>query len=265
MRNSAYPICITTLVLAAFGVFFRWLQNQVSFDLDTGLAVRGSLWTYAMAAWLVIAAVILLVQSRRAINRDRVRRPETFSQAFRPIGGFTGVIVLLCGLLMAIGGVILFLTVPLSDKYRLFLRVIAVAAVVYGVLFPVQLQDRGERTRSFTVLLSAVPILLFSFWIIVSYKENIVNPSVTAYAVEILTLAAFIIGFYQVAGFAFDRPKPIKAVFWALYAAFFGLVSIADKHYLGVHVILVAAALMLMLQAWLIASNVRSIDEFETE
>ena len=46
MRNSAYPICITTLVLAAFGAFFRWLQNQVSFDLDTGLAVRGSLWEF---------------------------------------------------------------------------------------------------------------------------------------------------------------------------------------------------------------------------
>ena len=52
-------------------------------------------------------AVILLVQSRRAINRDRVRRPETFEQAFHPVGGYTGVFVLLCGLLMAAGGVLL--------------------------------------------------------------------------------------------------------------------------------------------------------------
>lgn len=262
MRNSAYPLCITTLVLAAFGGFFRWLQNQVSFEPATGLAIRGSMWPYVTAIWIVLTAAILLVQSRRAVNRDRVRRPETFAQAFRPIGGFTGVIVLLCGLLMAVGGVILFLTVPLSDHQRLLMRVIAVVCVLYGVLFPLQLQDRGDRPRSFTVLLSAVPIFLFAFWIIVSYKSNIVNPSVTAYAVEILTLTAFTIGFYQVAGFAFDRPKPIRAVFWALFGAFFGLMSVADKHYLGVHIIFLAAALMLMLQAWMIASNVRSIDEF---
>ena len=108
MRNSAYPLCITTLVLAAFGGFFRWLQNQVSFDLDTGLAVAGSMWPYVTAAWFVIAAIILLVQSRRAINRDRVRRPETFAQAFHPVGGYTGVLVLICGLLMAAGGALLF-------------------------------------------------------------------------------------------------------------------------------------------------------------
>ncbi len=265
MRNSAYPLCITTLVLAAFGGFFRWLQNQVSFELDTGLAVPGSLWTYVTAVWIVIAAAVLLVQSRRAINRDRVRRPETFAQAFRPIGGFTGILVLVCGVVMVLGGVILFITVPLSDHQRTLMQVVAALGIVYGILFPFQLQDRADRPRSFTVFLAGFPILMFAFWIIVSYKSNIVNPTVTAYAVEIITLCALTIAFYQVAGFAFDRPKPIRAVFWALFAAFLCIMSIADRHYLGVHIMLLGAALMLMLQAWLIASNVRSIDEFAGE
>ena len=261
MRNSAYPLCITTLVLAAFGGFFRWLQNQVSFDPETGLAVVGSRWMYVTAAWLVIAAVILLVQSRRAINRDRVRRPETFEQAFHPVGGYTGVFVLLCGLLMAAGGVLLFFTVPFSDRQRSLLQVVAVIAAVYGFLFPFQLADKGERPRTATVVFSAIPIALFAFWIVVSYKSNIVNPTITAYAVEIITLCVLTIAFYQVAGFAFDRPRPIRATFWALFAAFLCIVSVADKHYFAVHLIFLAAGLMLMLQAWLIASNVKSIDE----
>ncbi len=261
MRNSAYPLCITTLVLAAFGGFFRWLQNQVSFDLDTGLAVTGSMWPYVTAAWFVIAAAVLLVQSRRAINRDRVRRPETFEQAFHPVGGYTGVLVLICGLLMAAGGVLLFFTVPFSDRQRSLLQIVGVMAAVYGFLFPFQLADKGERPRAATVFFSAFPILLFAFWIVVSYKSNIVNPTITAYAVEIITLCVLTIAFYQVAGFAFDRPRPIRATFWALFAAFLCIVSVADKHYFAVHLILLAAALMLMLQAWLIASNVKSIDE----
>ena len=254
MRNSAYPLCITTLVLAAFGGFFRWLQNQVGFDPDTGLAIVGSMWPY-------VTAVILLVQSRRAINRDRVRRPETFEQAFHPVGGYTGVLVLICGLLMAAGGAILFFTVPFSDKQRSLMQIIAVLAVVYGFVFPFQLSDKGERPRTSTVVFSAIPIVLFAFWIVVSYKSNIVNPTITAYAVEIITLCALTVAFYQVAGFAFDRPRPIRATFWALFAATMCFASIADKHYFAVHLIFIAAALMLMLQAWLIASNVKSIDE----
>ena len=133
--------------------------------------------------------------------------------------------------------------------------------MVYGFVFPFQLADKGERPRTSTVVFSAIPIVLFAFWIVVSYKSNIVNPTITAYAVEILTLCALTVAFYQVAGFAFDRPRPIRATFWALFAATLCFASIADKHYFAVHLIFIAAALMLMLQAWLIASNVKSIDE----
>ena len=260
MRDSAYPLCITTLVLAAFGGFLRWLQNQVSFDLDTGLPLPGSPWPYALALWLVLAAVILLVRSRQAVNRDRVRRPETFAQAFQPVGSVTGVLVLLCGLLVAIGGVLLFLTVPFSDRQRSMLQIVGVMAVVYGILFPFQMQDRGESPRTFTLVISGFPIALFAFWIVVSYKSNIVNPSVSAYAVEIITLCASAVAFYQTAGFAFDRPRPIRAIFWSLFAAFLCFLSVADNHYLAVHILLVAFGLVLMLQAWLIASNVKPME-----
>ena len=54
MRKNAWVICCCTAVLAAFGTFFRWLQDQVCFEADTGLAVRGSIWPYAVA--LVIEA-----------------------------------------------------------------------------------------------------------------------------------------------------------------------------------------------------------------
>ena len=38
MRKNAWVICCCTAVLSAFGIFFRWLQNQACFEAETGLA-----------------------------------------------------------------------------------------------------------------------------------------------------------------------------------------------------------------------------------
>ena len=54
MRKNAWVICCCTAVLSAFGIFFRWLQDQACFEAETGLAVHGSIWPYVVA--LMIAS-----------------------------------------------------------------------------------------------------------------------------------------------------------------------------------------------------------------
>ncbi|MEI3160925.1 MAG: hypothetical protein V8S57_03965 [Oscillospiraceae bacterium] len=90
MRKNAWVICCCTAVLAAFGTFFRWLQDQVCFEAETGLAVRGSIWPYAVALMIVIAAVVLAVVCFRMKNqphtifRIRFRRPLPRRRACAP-------------------------------------------------------------------------------------------------------------------------------------------------------------------------------------
>ena len=43
----------------------------------------------------------------------------------------------------------------------------------------------GETTSG-TVVCASMPIVLLAFWLIVSYKVNIINPTISAYAIEIL-------------------------------------------------------------------------------
>ena len=76
MRKNAWVICCCTAVLAAFGTFFRWLQDQVCFEADTGLAVRGSIWPYAVALMIVIAAVVLAVVCFRMKNQPHTYFPD---------------------------------------------------------------------------------------------------------------------------------------------------------------------------------------------
>ena len=93
MRKNAWVICCCTAVLAAFGTFFRWLQDQVCFEAETGLAVRGSIWPYAVALMIVIAAVVLAVVCFRMKNQPHTSFPDSLPAAFaaaprvRTIGG----------------------------------------------------------------------------------------------------------------------------------------------------------------------------------
>lgn len=262
MRKKTLTICCCTGVLAAFGAFFRWLQNQVSFEKDTGLAVPGSAWPYLVAAWIAVAAVVLGVQCLRLKNQQRMHQPETFAEVFGSPSRAAWIAACVFGGVMALGGVILLVSVPVQELQRPLLRVLAVAAIAVGVTFPTQLRSTAAQEPSTgTVVIAALPILLFAFWLIVSYKMNIVNPTISAYAVEVLALCAATIGFYQIAGFAFGRPKAVRSVFWSQFAAFLCLMTLSDSRYMGAQCMLAAAAGMLLLQSWLVIVGTRPMSE----
>ena len=131
MRKNAWVICCCTAVLAAFGTFFRWLQDQVCFEADTGLAVRGSIWPYAVALMIVIAAVVLAVVCFRMKNQPHTYFPDSLPAALaasprvRTIGG------IVLGALLAVGGLWLLLGSGTLASPGLQ-RVLAVLAIAAG-------------------------------------------------------------------------------------------------------------------------------------
>ena len=259
MQKYALRLCIGSAVLAAFGGFLRWMQLQVSFEKDTGLAVRGSMWPYLLAVWLVVGAVYLAVVITRMQRRGRARLPMTFADAFRPDTVLTPALSLLFGLIMVVGGLMLILRTPLAEPQRTLIMVLGAIAVLTGLSYPVYLLRAGEEEppSALRAVLAAFPIALFAFWLIVSYKMHIVNPTVSAYAPEIITIAAASIAFFRLAGFAFQRPQPAKALFWGSWAAFLCMLGMADSRYLGMQLLLIAAAGMLLLQVWLIGMHAK--------
>ena len=212
MRKNAWVICCCTAVLAAFGTFFRWLQDQVCFEAETGLAVRGSIWPYAVALMIVIAAVVLAVVCFRMKNQPHTSFPDSLPAAFvaaprvRTIGG------VVLGALLAVGGAWLMISSGTLSSPGLQ-RVLAALTIVTGAAFIWQMLSIGDgETTSGTVVCASMPIVLLVFWLIVSYKVNIINPTISAYAVEILALCAALIAFYELAGFAYGRPKATAAM-----------------------------------------------------
>lgn len=257
MQKYALRLCIGSAVLAAFGAFLRWMQLQVSFEKDTGLAVRGSMWPYLLAVWLAVGAVYLAVVIARMQRRGRARLPKTFAAAFRPDTVLTPALSLLFGLIMVVGGLMLILRTPLAERQRALIMILGAIAVLTGLSYPVYLLRAGEEEppSALRAVLAAFPIALFAFWLIVSYKMHIVNPTISSYAPEIITIAAAAVAFFRLAGFAFENPKPERALFWGSWAAFLCLLGLSDSRYLGAQLILIATAGMLLLQVWLISAH----------
>ena len=143
MRKNAWVICCCTAVLAAFGTFFRWLQDQVCFEAETGLAVRGSIWPYAVALMIVIAAVVLAVVCFRMKNQPHTYFPDSLPAALaasprvRTIGG------IVLGALLAVGGLWLLLGSGTLASPGLQ-RVLAVLAIAAGAAFARQMLAPGD-------------------------------------------------------------------------------------------------------------------------
>ena len=205
-----------------------------------------------VALWLVVGAVYFLVVIKRMQGKGRVRLPNTFAAAYRPDYLLIPVLSLVFGLIMMVGGAILLLRTPLAELQRSLLVILGGAAVFTGLSFPIYLLRAGEEDPPSTLraVLGALPVALFAFWLVVSYKMHIVNPTISAYALEIVTISACVIGFFRLAGFAFESPKPGRAAFWGSYSAFLCLMSLADSRYLGSQLLLISAAGMMLLQVW---------------
>lgn len=257
MQKYTLRLCIGSAVLAAFGGFLRWMQNQVSFEKDTGLAVRGSIWPYMLALWLVVGAAYLAIVILRMQRKGNVKLPTTFAAALHPDSLLTPLLSLQFGLIMLVGGLLLVLRTPLAEPQRKLLIVLGGIAALTGVSFPIYLLRAGEDDPPSVLrpILGTLPILLYAFWLVVSYKMNIVNPTISAYAPEIITIAAAAIAWFRMAGFAFESAKPGRALFWGSWTAFLCMMGMADSRYLGAQLILIATAGMLLLQVWLISAH----------
>ena len=206
----------------------------------------------AQAAHFILPVVALIVLIRCVASMFYGRaEPETWGHLVTPDGKVYPLLHWECLIGRARSADI---TLPFADVANVH----AVLAVVTGVVFARQMLAPGERENDAGALVCAsMPMVLLVFWLIVSYKVNIINPTISAYAVEILALCAALIAFYELAGFAYGRPKAVKSIFWSQFAAFLCITALPDDRAGAQQLMLVAVAGMLLFQSYLTASNIR--------
>ena len=239
----------------AFGVFLRWLQTQVAFN-DEGLP-DPSVFNVLVPLALLAAGVVFFVFVRRW-KEKRYYLPAEFNRALYNDGLGYMALRWIFGGLMCLGAVALFARCE-ADKNIVFYRILAILGIPAGVAFPIILREAREEEPRIKLVcaLSVAPMLLFAFWLITCYKVNSINGVVWAYCIEVIACCVLLLAFFRVAGFAFSSPDTWNSLFLCMFAPFLAIVSLADERYMGMQLMLLAAAGMLILYNWIMICNLK--------
>ena len=241
----------------AFGVFLRWIQDQLAFN-EAGLPDRNAL--HVIFPVYVLICAIVFRHFVLAYKKAGVQPPEDFAAAFENSGRLFTLLRWVCGGVMFVGGTVLLMTSE-TDKFAGLLRALSLTAMLAGLCFPLMMTwaDKAASRLNVLCLLSFVPMFVYAVWLVYCYRANSIEPVVWSYAVEVFTVIVTMVAFFRVAGFAFQTPKPLRCLFDVMFAAMMCLTSLADERYMGMQLILLGSALTLMFEAWLLVKNLAPI------
>lgn len=255
MQSKSLERCCYICCAGAFGVFLRWLQNQTAFD-DAGLADKSVF--HVLVPLFIIAVAVVFFQF---VNRDKNNYyylPEDYCQALSNTGKLFTAARIAAGVLMCAGSLVL-LAACETDKQASSLRILSVLGFLTGISFPFLLSaaNRPVQRPRLLCMLAMFPVLMFAFWLITSYKMNAINSVIWSYAIEVVTAIIAMLAFFRIAGFAFGAPNGERSIFMSMLGAVMCLMSLADEKYFGMHIMLFAAAMMLILYNWILVKNLR--------
>ena len=261
MRKKVLEISCYVAGAGAFGVFLRWLQDQLAFN-EYGLADRSALH-FMLPLYILVCAVVFRRFVKR-YDRDGIQIPESFGAAFRNEGWLFAALRWIFGLLMFVGGLVLLMTSEL-DKYAGMLRALSIIAMLAGPCFIalMTLANREKADPNLLCALSFVPIFLYATWLIYCYRANSINSVIWSYVVEVGTVIMAMVAFFRVAGYPFDAPKPRRCLFDVMFAGMLCLLSLADERYMGMHIILFSTALVFLFCNWALICNLQEPKEEE--
>ena len=255
MQKKALEINLYVVGGGAFAVFLRWIQDQLAFN-ELGLADPSVL--HVLVLLFLAAAAYVFLRFLNQLRDENYYLPESFGTALRNESKLYQIVRVALGVIMCLGAAALF-AVSETDKYVGMVRALAVLGFLTGISYPLLLNaaNKEKQNPRLLCLLSLIPVLLFAMWLLVSYRENSINSVAWAYALDIFTPIVAMVAFFRMAGFAFGSPNVRRSMFWAMYGAVMCGMALADGRYMGMQLMLFAAAGMLVLYNWIMIGNMR--------
>lgn len=260
MQKKAFIVCGSACLLGIFGAFIRWLQNTTAFEPDTGLPISSAVWSGVMAGFIIVCALgLIVVMSRFRGLESAGSYPAAFKGGplIRGVASWAGLIL--------VSGSGVFTLVSSLSPLSVFDLVMGLGAIASGIclFFILRGINGGSRTAGALFVVVVLYLCLSLIW---EYKTYASDPVLWHFALEILALSAVLLAFYYLAGFCYDRPKPLRAIYFALLGAVLSISSFADSAPAASHMIDAGLSLFLLVLALLLMGNLsKPAQNAETE
>lgn len=220
----------------AAGFLLRRWQLASAYLPETGLFVHGAPATWALLALIALLALAFLLSILK--KREGI---DDFLPAFGSPG--TGQMTVLAAaglLLLAAGGLgareglqvlrlwqadpgMYQLSIPASQLLAGGLCVLA----GFAVLLMGRMAYRGELNGA-ACFLAPFPALAGLVWVFSSHLKHGTEPVLMKYAFGLFAALALTLAHYYTAGFLYGKPRPRRALFFALLGVALGITSLAD-------------------------------------
>ena len=263
MHKRSLEITCYVCGAGAFGVFFRWLQVMMAFD-EAGLNEKS---VFNVLVPLVIAASAWLFL--RFLNQIRAERryvPKEYCEALYNPGRLFTAARWVAGGVMALGALVLFVAAE-TDVNSELLRILAILAFCSGITYPLVLGEANYEELGRVGLLRffmLLPVLTYSLWLIISYKQNSYNSVPWDYAIEMLSIIAAMLAYFRVMGFAYFVPDGRKCMFAVMMCAMLSIMNLADSRYMGMQMVIMGTAIQMALYNWVLIMNLKKREKKKT-
>jgi len=245
----------------AVAFFLRLLQNRTGYEPDTGLPVPGSPFSLLVPLALILLAAALIAAASK-LPEDGDKAPQTFTGSFSAKNGaVAGLLAGGCLLWLASGALEVFQAAPLLGSAHsswlitaagtaapaLSVFMGALTALSCAAVLPViSACRRGappERNAWLGNLL-LVPTSCLVIRVVLTYRADSVNPTLSAYYVEILALTFLVLGLYRTSSFAFHSGGTRRFAVYTGCALLFCVATLADRHALSAAFLYLGGALL---------------------
>jgi len=229
---------LLALALGLAGAVLRLVQLSVGFEADTGLAIQGSPIHILVPAFAAAAALLLF-----AVAFHRKGKELAFCQCFGAPDGLPMYLLIVAAFLFMGGG-----GLYLMEYLRFFggLRhlICAFLALLSGAALLLLLRGwRQEGTASGIFLMPAM--VFFLIQLLGAYLDHGTFPVLARYGLEILAIAAVLLGFYQTAAACYRQARA-RTLCWTLcFGVALAPAAIVDLLSLGQSVTLAAGTAVL--------------------
>lgn len=268
--DKRYALPLTAALGGAAACVLRLLQNHTGYEADTGLPIPGNFAALALAALLAGLAAALALAARLLPSEEdpgpilpRDFSTENAGLLTVPMCGvfllaLSGLADLAESLRMlpeglvssrhAIYGILRAGGLGFSPQGQTLLGALTLAAAVslFPVLAACRRREGASRHRA-PAAITLLPVAALVVRLVLTYRIDSVNPSLTMYYVELLALVFLTLGFYRLSSFAFQAGQTRRFGFYAAASLVLCAASLADgSAYLSSLLLYAGGALTLM-------------------